>query len=86
MRLPREAGTPPKIGEFLLCLMLPVGSHSERLGDFEEHYQTLWLPKFGKRPAECIYIVSVLQAAVGFRWAALMGAVMDAAARVWTAH
>ena len=68
---------PPLFGEFLLCLMIEVGAQRERLGDFQEHYETIWLPRYGKTASDLIYVVSVFQAAIGFKWAALAGAVVD---------
>jgi hypothetical protein len=42
----------PVSRERLLCLMVQTGVQEDRLGDFEELYSKIWLPKFG--PAICV--------------------------------
>ena len=77
---------PPKLGELMLCLVFAAPSHSERLGDFEDIYRTIWFPRFGKAVSDGVYVAAVLRAAVQFRWVAGLGAVVDVAARVLRSH
>jgi hypothetical protein len=41
----------PTACECLLCLLVQTEFQKDRLGDFEELYHKIWLPKFGPRLA-----------------------------------
>ena len=74
--------SPPHIGELLICLFVPPDRHKERLGDFEELFNTVWVPRFGVRLARCVYIAQALRSAVAVMG---IGAVAMVADRVWHA-
>ena len=61
-KLTRGNKGPPKYGEFLLCCFVPMSKHQERLGDFEEMFNTVWNPRFG-RMASLIYLAQALATA-----------------------
>ena len=73
---------PPHMGELLICLFVPPDRHKERLGDFEELFNTVWLPRFGACGAKCVYIAQALRSAVAVMG---IGAVAMVADRVWRA-
>jgi hypothetical protein len=68
---------PPRLGEFLICLLVPPDRQQDRLGDFEEKFNTLWLPKFGPRIARIFYITHAIRSAVSFFRIATIAAVLD---------
>jgi len=68
---------PPRLGEFLICLLVPPDRQQYRLGDFEEKFNTLWLPKFGPRIARIFYITHAIRCAVSFFRIATIAAVLD---------
>jgi hypothetical protein len=51
---------PPRIGEFLICLFVRPDRQEDRLADFAERFQTVWLPRFGTRLAGAVYVAHVL--------------------------
>ena len=55
-----SVGAPPRTGEFILCLLTRPDRQVDRLGDFEEKYRTLWLPRFGQHQANMVYIVNAV--------------------------
>lgn len=72
-----DTSTPSRLGEFLICLFVPVDRQQDQLGDFEEKFNTLWLPKFGPRVARIIYIIHAARSAVTVFRIAAITAVVD---------
>jgi hypothetical protein len=56
----QNAEQPPRIGEFLICLVVRPDRQEDRLADFAERFQTVWRPRFGTRFAGAVYIAHVL--------------------------
>jgi hypothetical protein len=56
--------SPPQIGELIVCLIVRSDRQREALGDFEELFNTIWLPKFGPRLAKCVYIAQAARSTV----------------------
>jgi len=71
------AAAPPRLGEFLVCIFVPLDKQMDRLGDFEERFNTLWLPRFGARVARIIYITHAVRSAVTVFRLAAVAAVVD---------
>jgi hypothetical protein len=62
----------PSIGEFIVCLFTPLERQGDRLADFAELFNSLWVPRFGARVAKLIYIVQALRSAAAvIRFAAV---------------
>lgn len=59
----RNAALPPRSGQLLICLFVPPDRQADRLGDFEEQFNTVWLPRFGPRMARFIYMTHALRSA-----------------------
>jgi hypothetical protein len=57
---PNVSQSPPLLGELLVCLFVPADRQEEQLGDLEEKFRKLWLPKFGRRAAPIVYIVNAI--------------------------
>jgi hypothetical protein len=74
---------PPKFGDFLICLFVPLDRQQERLGDFEEKFSLVWVPRFGVRTAKFIYIVHAARTAVTVVRAAAIGALVDRVMRAF---
>lgn len=58
-----ERQSPPAFGQFLVCLFVSLDRQSERLGDMEEIFSTVWVPKFGPHIAQLIYLSHALSCA-----------------------
>ena len=61
LKLDEEAPA-SRIGALIICLFVPINQQKERLGDFEELYRMVWLPRF-RRPtlAKAVYIANALK-------------------------
>jgi hypothetical protein len=68
---------PPRLGELLICLFTRLDRQAERLGDFEEKFRNLWLPRFGPRIARIMYIFQVVRTAIAFSSVAMVAALVD---------
>lgn len=77
----QPAAKPPLLGEILICLFERPDRHGERLADFAERFQTVWLPRFSPRVAKLIYLKHAIGTATGFLRVMAWGAVMDWFAR-----
>jgi len=80
---PRDPATgpaPPGIGQLLICLFVPLERQKDRLGDFEEMFNSVWVPRFGVPLAKCVYVAQALRSAVAVVGIGLIAAVAD---RVW---
>ena len=51
----------PAICQLLLCLAVDPEFQEDRLGDFQERFDNIWVPKFGRRGAVAIYVWHVLR-------------------------
>lgn len=71
------SATPPCLGTLLICLFVPLDRQKERLGDFEEQFTTLWLPRFGPRVARLVYMAHAARSVAAMVRIALTAAVMD---------
>jgi hypothetical protein len=78
-----SAEPPPRIGEFLICLFVRPDRQEDRLADFAERFQTLWLPRFGTCVAGAVYVVHVLWSAADFVKIMALAAVADRIFRAW---
>lgn len=68
--------TPPRAGQLLVCLFVHPDRQQDRLGDFEELYRVVWVPRFGRRIAACVYVAQAARLAVtAFGFAVVAGAV-----------
>jgi hypothetical protein len=56
-----KRGRVPAICELLMCLVVDPEFQEDRFGDFHERFQSLWVPKFGRRGAVAIYVWHVLR-------------------------
>lgn len=63
-----------------MCLFVGTDRQQEKLGDFEELFNTVWLPKFGVRLAKLIYLWHALRSGVAI---IRIDAVAAFADRVW---
>jgi hypothetical protein len=68
-----KTATPPILGEFLVCVVVPRTKQADRFGDLEEIFTDLWVPKFGPTWARVLYFVQVASI-----WkSTIRGAVLD---------
>jgi hypothetical protein len=51
----------PSLCELLLCVTVEPKFQKDRLGDYEERFADLWVPKFGRRAAVVVYVWHVLR-------------------------
>jgi hypothetical protein len=51
----------PVLCEWLMCLAVEPEFHEDRLGDYQERFNDLWVPKFGRRGAVAVYVWHVLR-------------------------
>jgi hypothetical protein len=58
---PAQQSGPPCICEFILCLVVEPEFQKDRLGDYQERFVDLWVPKFGRRVAIAVYVWHVLR-------------------------
>ncbi len=72
--------SPPRFGELLLCLLIRSDRQQDRLGDLEEKFNGIWVPRFPLRVAKFIYIAQVLRTGITV---AMAGAAMAVADRLW---
>jgi hypothetical protein len=79
-RLPRNT-RPSRLGQLLICLFVPVDRQQDRLGDFEEKFNTLWLPRFGRRLAQIIYIIHAIRLGAAVLRIAAVAAIVDRVVR-----
>jgi hypothetical protein len=67
----------PTLCEWLICIAVEPKFQEDRLADFQERFNGLWVPKFGRRGAIAIYVWHVLRQSRlidwlihAFRWGA----------------
>jgi hypothetical protein len=51
----------PRFCELLFCLLVEPEFQNDRLADFQERFNGLWVPKFGYRGALAVYVWHVLR-------------------------
>jgi hypothetical protein len=51
----------PVFCEWLMCLLVDPEFQEDRLADFGERFNDLWVPKFGQRAAIAVYVWHVLR-------------------------
>jgi hypothetical protein len=51
----------PAVCEWLMCLAVDPEFHEDRVADFQERFNGLWVPKFGQRAAVAVYVWHVLR-------------------------
>jgi hypothetical protein len=74
----------PFLGRLFLCLFLPPEKHADRLGDFDEMLNTVWLPQFGPRLGRLIYIWHALRSAGAIIRIGITATVVDRIVRaIW---
>ena len=56
-----EQATPPGCCELLMCLLVEPEFQGDRLADYQERFNDLWVPRFGRRGAVAIYVWHVLR-------------------------
>jgi hypothetical protein len=57
---PRPANVPVTC-KWLMCLAVEPEFQEDRLADFEERFNDLWVPNFGRRGAVAVYVWHVLR-------------------------
>jgi hypothetical protein len=65
---PAQRAGPPRLCEFILCMAVESEFQKDRLGDFQERFNDLWVPKFGRRAAVVVYVWHVLRQARLIDW------------------
>jgi hypothetical protein len=58
----------PLVCEWLLCLVIEPEFHEDRLGDYQERFADLWVPKFGRCGAVVVYVWHVLRQSRVIDW------------------
>ena len=58
----------PLLCEWLICLLVDPEFQKDRLGDYEERFADLWVPKFGRQGAVVVYVWHVLRQARLIDW------------------
>ena len=58
---PAQQAGPPRVCEFFMCLAVDPEFQKDRLGDYQERFADLWVPKFGRRAAVVVYVWHVLR-------------------------
>jgi hypothetical protein len=51
----------PAMCEWLMCIAVEPEYQEDRLADFKERFNDLWVPKFGRRVAVAMYVWHVLR-------------------------
>jgi hypothetical protein len=51
----------PVFCEWLMCLAVEPEFQEDRLADYQERFNDLWVPKFGERAAVVVYVWHVLR-------------------------
>ena len=51
----------PVFCEWLMCLAVEPEFQDDRLADYQERFNDLWVPKFGQRAAVVVYVWHVLR-------------------------
>jgi hypothetical protein len=82
---PQDAGLPPQISEFLICVFVRQDHQEDRLADFVEKFQTVRLPRFGTRLAGAVYVALALWSAADILKIMALAAVADWIFRAWGA-
>jgi len=68
---------PPKFGILLICLAVPVEKQFDRLGDFDEIFNAVWLKRFPPTVAKMIYVWKALLCASAVIRATILASVID---------
>jgi hypothetical protein len=76
-----NARQPPWIGELVVCLIVPPDRQEDRLADFAEKLQTVWLTQFGPRLAGTVYVAHALWSAAAVVRIGTVAAVVDLISR-----
>jgi hypothetical protein len=58
---PAQQARPPRVCEFFMCLAVDPEFQEDRLGDYQQRFNDLWVPKFGRRVAVTVYVWHVLR-------------------------
>jgi hypothetical protein len=58
----------PVFCEWLLCLLVEPECHEDRLADYKERFDDLWVPRFGQRAAIVAYLWHVLRQSSLIDW------------------
>jgi hypothetical protein len=75
--------TPPRVGELIVCLFVPANRQGDRLADFAEVFEVVWMPRFGGRLARWVYIAQALRSAGAVVRIAAITALVDRVARAF---
>jgi hypothetical protein len=65
---PTQQARPPRVCEFFTCLAVDPEFQQDRLGDYEERFNDLWVPKFGRPVAVAVYVWNVLRQSGFIDW------------------
>jgi hypothetical protein len=82
-KLESDCAVPPRLGELIICLFVPTNRQDDRLADFREIFESIWLPRFGSRLAGWVYIAQALRSAGAVVRIAAMAAILDRVARAF---
>src|SRR5258708_5962606 len=69
------------LGRLIVCLFVPADKQEDRLADFEEMLNTVWIPQFGRRIGRLVYIWQALRSASAILKIGAVTAVADRIAR-----
>jgi hypothetical protein len=58
---PTQQARPPRVCELFMCLAVEPEFQEDRLGDYQQRFNDLWVPKFGRRVAVAVYVWNVLR-------------------------
>ena len=68
---------PPLVGRLTLCLLLPLDKQADRVADFDEMLNTVWIPQFGPRIGRLIYIWHAFRSAGAIIRIGITAAIVD---------
>jgi DNA-binding winged helix-turn-helix (wHTH) protein len=80
----RAASVPPvpRVGQLFVCLFVRPDRQQDRLGDFEELFRVVWVPRFGPKIAAWVYTAQAMRAAVSTLGVGVVAATLG---HIWAA-
>ncbi len=82
-RTTKRPPSAPYVGRFLICLFLQPDKQEDRLADFEEKLNKVWIPQFGNTVGQVVYVCHAIRSAGAIAKIGLTAAIVDRITRAF---
>lgn len=82
-RTPMRPPSAPYVGRFLICLFIQPDKQEDRLADFEEKLNEVWVPQFGRTVGQVVYVCHAIRSSGAIVRIGLTAAIVDRITRAF---